>query len=235
MTYQKTNRKGILLCLLDIITMGIFFVFYMKEVREEIGSFGKKKGMPYWFAYLLGLITFLIVPLVWFSNRADAIREKADELNLDIKKTSFDHAYLWSFFGAFIIVGPFIATKRFFDTLNAVEKALNEPAVELPSPTEEENPEEKPEEKIEEEADVIKEIANKEKTAETPSVSKPERDPRIPKVSFDPKYAGVGAKTWTVKVDGRVHFFYRQSEAIAFAQRVAREHGVNVVVKGKKD
>lgn len=228
MTYQKTNRKGILLCLLDIITMGIFFVFYMKEVREEIGSFGKKKGMPYWVAYLLGLITFLIVPLVWFSNRADAIREKADELNLDIKKTSFDHAYLWSFFGAFIIVGPFIATKRFFDTLNAVEKALNEPVEELPSPAEEEKPEE-------EETDTIKEITNKEKTGETPSVSKPERDPRIPKVSFDPKYAGVGAKTWTVKVDGRVHFFYRQSEAIAFAQRIAREHGVNVVVKGKKD
>ncbi len=228
MTYQKTNRKGILLCLLDIITMGIFFVFYMKEVREEIGSFGKKKGMPYWVAYLLGLITFLIVPLVWFSNRADAIREKAEELNLDIKKTSFDHAYLWSFFGAFIIVGPFIATKRFFDTLNAVEKALNEPVEELPSPAEEEKPEE-------EETDTIKEITNKEKAGETPSVPKPERDPRIPKVSFDPKYAGVGAKTWTVKVDGRVHFFYRQSEAIAFAQRVAREHGVNVVVKGKKD
>ena len=212
--------------MLDILTLGIFFLFYMNDVSLEIESFSKKKGISYPLAYVLGLITFLLVPVVWFANRADVLNKKAKELGIEGKITTFDHAFYWNFFGWLILVGPFLATYRFFDTLNKIEIRLNEiaeeeakEALEEPQPAEEPVADEEPVPKVEE---------------KLPEPAKPIRLKNTPEVHFDPHYAGISAKTWSVKIDGRVHYFYRQSEAIAFAQKAARERGVNVTVKGAK-
>ena len=231
MIYKSTKRKGALLALLDLITCGLFFFFFMIRIRREIGTFSKKKGMPYPVAFLLGFVTLFFSVFVWFANRAEALQEKAEELKLQGKITSFEHNLLWTVFGAFIIVGPFIATHRFFSTLNRIEAALNEQAEAKPevgdTPAEEVSPEEaQPEATPDEKA-----LPSEEKAIE----EAPAEDSRLPQVKFDPNYAGISAKTWSVRVDGKVHYFYRQSEAIAFAQRIAKEKGVNVTVKGKKN
>lgn len=122
MKYPHTHRNGALIAFLDIVTMGLFLLFYMVPVEREIYSLTKKKFMPYPFAYLLGLVTFLLVPVFWISFRAEELKEKALAVGLEGKLTSFKHMFLWNIFGCLILVGPLIATYRFFATLNRLEE-----------------------------------------------------------------------------------------------------------------
>ena len=128
MKYPHTHRNGALIAFLDIVTMGLFLLFYMVPVEREIYSLTKKKFMPYWIAYLLGLVMFLLVPVFWISFRAEELKEKALEVGLEGKLTSFKHMFLWNILGCLILVGPLIATYRFFDTLNRLEEKENQKA-----------------------------------------------------------------------------------------------------------
>ena len=128
MKYPHTHRNGALIAFLDIVTMGLFLLFYMVPVEREISSLTKKKFMPYPFVYLLGLVTFLLVPVFWISFRAEELKEKALEVGLEGKLTSFKHMFLWNILGCLVLVGPLIATYRFFDTLNRLEEKENQKA-----------------------------------------------------------------------------------------------------------
>ena len=138
MKYPHTHRNGALIAFLDIVTMGLFLLFYMVPVEREIYSLTKKKIMPYPLAYLLGLVTFLLVPVFWISFRAEELKEKALAVGLEGKLTSFHHMFiwnlsfkhmfLWNILGCLILVGPLIATYRFFATLNRLEEKENQKA-----------------------------------------------------------------------------------------------------------
>ncbi len=128
MKYPHTHRNGALIAFLDIVTMGLFLLFYMVPVEREIYSLTKKKIMPYPLAYLLGLVTFLLVPVFWISFRAEELKEKALAVGLEGKLTSFKHMFLWNILGCLILVGPLIATYRFFATLNRLEEKENQKA-----------------------------------------------------------------------------------------------------------
>jgi len=128
MKYPHTHRNGALIAFLDIVTMGLFLLFYMVPVEREIYSLTKKKFMPYPFVYLLGLVTFLLVPVFWISFRAEELKEKALEVGLEGKLTSFKHMFLWNILGCLILVGPLIPTYRFFATLNRLEEEENQKA-----------------------------------------------------------------------------------------------------------
>ncbi len=128
MKYPHTHRNGALIAFLDIVTMGLFLLFYMVPVEREISSLTKKKFMPYPFAYLLGLVTFLLVPLFWISFRAEELKEKALAVGLEGKLTSFKHMFLWNILGCLVLVGPLIATHCFFATLNRLEERENQKA-----------------------------------------------------------------------------------------------------------
>jgi hypothetical protein len=64
----------------------------------------------------------------WISFRAEELKEKALEVGLEGKLTSFKHMFLWNILGCLILVGPLIATYRFFDTLNRLEEKENQKA-----------------------------------------------------------------------------------------------------------
>ena len=128
MKYPHTHRNGALIAFLDIVTMGLFLLIYIIPIEREIYSLTKKKFMPYWIAYLLGLVMFLLVPVFWISFRAEELKEKALEVGLEGKLTSFKHMFLWNILGCLILVGPLIATYRFFDTLNRLEEKENQKA-----------------------------------------------------------------------------------------------------------
>jgi hypothetical protein len=49
-------------------------------------------------------------------------------VGLEGKLTSFKHMFLWNILGCLILVGPLIATYRFFDTLNRLEEKENQKA-----------------------------------------------------------------------------------------------------------
>ena len=123
--FEHTDRKGFWLGFIDFFTAGLFFVFYMKNgLQDEIDEVLCKKTQKYHIAYLLGIPNLFIYTLVWMARIAEDLRNKAIELGIEGELTSYKHMFNWNVFGV-LCFGPMIATERFFDTLNKVEKELN--------------------------------------------------------------------------------------------------------------
>ena len=123
--FEHTDRKGFWLGFIDFFTAGLFFVFYMKNgLQEELDEVLGKKTQKYHIAYLLGIPNLFIYTLVWMARIAEDLRNKAIELGIEGQLTSYKHMFNWNVFGI-LCFGPMIATERFFDTLNKVEKELN--------------------------------------------------------------------------------------------------------------
>lgn len=70
MTFRYTNRPGFLLGSIDFFTAGLFFLLYMPlgGLQDELEYILGHKLTPYWKAYLLGIPTLFIYPLVWMAR-----------------------------------------------------------------------------------------------------------------------------------------------------------------------
>ncbi|MBQ4426155.1 MAG: hypothetical protein II881_00180 [Oscillospiraceae bacterium] len=126
MTFKHTSRPGFLLGFIDFFTAGLFFLLYMPfgGLQDEIEYILGHKIMPYWQAYLLGIPTMFIYTLVWMARIAEELKAKAIELGIEGKHTSWRHMFWWNVIGL-PLFGPAVATYRFFNTLNKIEKELN--------------------------------------------------------------------------------------------------------------
>jgi hypothetical protein len=80
--------------------------------------------LPYWKAYILGIPTLFIYPLIWMARIAEELKAKAERLGVPGPHTSWRHMFGWNTLGL-PFFGPAVATERFFNTLNAVESELN--------------------------------------------------------------------------------------------------------------
>lgn len=129
MRYTHTDRKGFWLGFIDFFTAGLFFLYYIPfgGLQKELESVLGHKLQPYWQAYLLGIPTFFVYTLVWMSRIADELKAKAIALGIEGPYTSWRHLFWWNMLGCFTF-GAMIATERFFNTLNRIEKKLNESA-----------------------------------------------------------------------------------------------------------
>ena len=126
MRFQHTDRKGFWIGFIDFFTAGLFLLWYMpRGLQDEIDEILGIKTEKYWRAYLKGIPNLFIYTLVWMARVCEQVREKAIELGIEGKLTSFRHMFLWNTLGL-LFFGPMIATLRFFDTLNKVEIRLNE-------------------------------------------------------------------------------------------------------------
>ena len=94
-------------------------------LQEELDEILGRRTQRYWVAYLLGIPTSFIYPLIWMSRIAEDLKDKAVEMGIEGPHTSWWHMFGWNVFGI-LLLGPAIATKRFFDTLNKIESKLNE-------------------------------------------------------------------------------------------------------------
>ena len=127
MRFRHTNRPGFLLGFIDFFTAGLFFLFYMPfgGLQDELDEILGYRTMQYWKAYVLGIPTLFIYTLVWMARISEGLKEKAIELGIEGPYTSWWHMFGWNIFGI-LLMGPAVATHRFFGTLNRVEKKLNE-------------------------------------------------------------------------------------------------------------
>lgn len=127
MEFRHTNRKGFWIGFIDFFTAGIFLLFYMplSGLQDEIETVIGHRVLPYWKAYLLGIPTLFIYPLIWMARISEELKEKAIAMGLEGPYTSWWHMFGWNIFGL-LLMGPAVATMRFFDTLNRVESKLNE-------------------------------------------------------------------------------------------------------------
>ena len=112
---------------IDFFTAGLFFLAYMPlgGLQDELDAILGHRTQRYWKAYLLGIPTLFVYTLVWMARIAEELRAKAIELGVKGPHTSWWHMFGWNVFGILILVGPMIATLRFFRTLNRVEDKLN--------------------------------------------------------------------------------------------------------------
>ena len=126
MKYRHTNRPGFLLGFIDFFTAGLFFLLYMPlgGLQDELEEIIGHKVMPYWKAYLLGIPTLFIYTLVWMARISEELKAKAEKMGIPGPHTSWRHMFCWNVFGLFLM-GPAVATHRFFGTLNKIEKKLN--------------------------------------------------------------------------------------------------------------
>lgn len=125
MRFRHTDRKGFLLGFIDFFTAGLFFLIYMQlGLQDELDEILERKTQRYYIAYLLGIPTLFIYTLVRMARISEELKEKALELGIPGKHTSFRHMFCWNVFGV-LCFGPMIATLRFFDTLNKIERELN--------------------------------------------------------------------------------------------------------------
>ena len=130
MRFEHTGRKGFWLGFIDFFTAGIFFLFYMRNgLQDEIDAILGRRTQRYSTAYLLGIPTLFIYTLVWTAKIAEELKETAVGLGIEGPHTSYRHMFGWNLFGI-LCFGPMIATQRFFDTLNKIEKELNRRAEE---------------------------------------------------------------------------------------------------------
>ena len=127
MTFRHTNRPGFWLGFIDFFTAGLFFLLYMPlgGLQEELDHILGRKTQRYWIAYLLGIPTLFVYTLVLMAQISEELKAIAIDLGLEAPYTSWWHMFGWNLFGC-LCFGPMIATKRFFDTLNRIELALNE-------------------------------------------------------------------------------------------------------------
>lgn len=125
MTFRHTNRPGFLLGFIDFFTAGLFFMVYMPlGLQAEIDTVLGHRTMPYWQAYLIGIPTLFIYPIIWMGRIADELRGKAVSMGIDGPHTSFRHMFAWNTLGL-PLLGFAVATQRFFGTLNKIEAELN--------------------------------------------------------------------------------------------------------------
>ena len=127
MKFPHTHRQGFLIGLVDFCTAGIFLLVYMPlSLQRELDAILGRRTQRYYIAYLLGIPTLFLYTLVWMARISEELKAKAVELGLSGKHTSFWHMFGWNVYGILVLVGPMIATQRFFTTLNRVETALNQ-------------------------------------------------------------------------------------------------------------
>ena len=125
MRFRHTHRPGFLLGFIDFFTAGLFFLVYMQRgLQDELDEILGHRTQRYYVAYLLGIPTLFVYTLVWMARIAEELRAKAVELGIEGKLTSYRHMFDWNVFGL-PLCGPAVATMRFFDTLNKVERELN--------------------------------------------------------------------------------------------------------------
>lgn len=124
--FNHTNRPGFLIGLVDFCTAGIFLLFYMPlgGLQDELDAILGRRTQRYWKAYLLGIPDAFIYTLVWTARIAEELKQKAIELNIEGPYTSWWHMIGWNTFGI-LLLGPAVATHRFFGTLNRIEEELN--------------------------------------------------------------------------------------------------------------
>ena len=127
MRFRHTHRPGFWIGFIDFFTAGIFLLFYMPlgGLQDEIDAVLGHKTLKYWKAYLLGIPTLFIYPLIWMARISEELKARAIALGLKGPYTSWWHMFGWNIFGL-PLMGPAIATLRFFDTLDRVEDALNQ-------------------------------------------------------------------------------------------------------------
>lgn len=114
------NRNIFLFIILNTITLGIYGIVAICIMSNEINETCKgdgKKTMFYLWAFLLGIVTLGIVPLVWFYKAMERLKDNGYRYGVNVKHSGAEFI-LWMLLGSLIAVGPIVALCYFVSDVN---------------------------------------------------------------------------------------------------------------------
>lgn len=114
------NRNIFLFILLGVITLGIYWMVAFCIMSNEINKICEgdgKKTMFYLWAWLLGLITLGIFPLIWYYKAMERLKDNGYRYQIEVKHSGSEFL-LWFLFGSLIAVGPIVAYCYFVSDVN---------------------------------------------------------------------------------------------------------------------
>jgi len=124
-----TSRGLAKTILLSMVTFGIYGIYVMSKVSEDINIIatrydGQKTNHYCLMFFLFSWLTLGIAPLVWFHKISNRIGAELVRRNIPY---SFDAStyWLWSFLGSFIVVGPFVYLHKLLKAMNMLSASYN--------------------------------------------------------------------------------------------------------------
>ena len=120
----NTSRGLLKYILLEIITFGIYGLFVMSHISEEINIEATPRDGKHTMHYLLILFIFSwltigIAPLVWFHRISNRIGDELTARNCNYSFGASDF-WLWNILGCLIVIGPFVYTHKILKAMNLV-------------------------------------------------------------------------------------------------------------------
>ena len=120
----NTSRGLLKYILLEIITFGIYGLFVMSHISEEINIEATPRDGKHTMHYLLILFIFSwltigIAPLVWFHRISNRIGDELTARNCNYSFGASDF-WLWNILGSLIVIGPFVYTHKILKAMNLV-------------------------------------------------------------------------------------------------------------------
>ena len=125
---MRTNRSLLKLILLSIVTLGIYGIWVMCESITSLNIIAVKDGQrtnDYLFATsVLGILTLGIYTMVWYHKMSNRVSDELYNRGIDYKFNASTY-WLWAILGCLIIVGPFIYTYKFLNSMNMICEDYN--------------------------------------------------------------------------------------------------------------
>lgn len=120
----NTTRGLLKYILLNLITLGIYGLFVMSHISEEINMEasprdGKHTMHFLWIVFVFSWLTFEIATFVWFHRISNRIGDELNARNCNYDFGAEDF-WLWGVLGSLIIVGPFIYCHKLFKSMNLI-------------------------------------------------------------------------------------------------------------------
>ena len=125
----QTNRNMWKLMILNILTLGIYSIFFFIPFSFDLDKVDPKrereKTMNFLLAFVLSLFTFSIVITVWHYHIAGRIEEALRRRNINYDFDTGDF-WKWYFFGSFILIGSFVYFHKLCTAMNLLCQSYNE-------------------------------------------------------------------------------------------------------------
>ena len=125
----QTSRSMWKFMILNILTLGIYSIFFFLPFSYDIDKAAPKKDrsktMSFLFAYILSIFTFSIVITIWHYHIAARIEDALAEHNIDCAFTKKDF-WLWGVLGSLVIVGSFVYCHKLCTAMNLLCDDYNE-------------------------------------------------------------------------------------------------------------
>lgn len=125
----KANRSLLKFFLLNIVTLGIYSIFYYSNISTDINviasRYDGKKTMHFCLMFfVVSPLTLGIGGIVWMHNISARIGNELNRrgINDNFGASTF---WLWAILGSLIIVGPFVYIYKLSNAINMLAENYN--------------------------------------------------------------------------------------------------------------